>query len=282
MAVNTVLVALIAYVATELVLQYLSPQEEREPAIETPIGPTQIPTKPGRAKMYRQISDWHLFGEAVNTPQALKAPVNAPETKLNLTLRGIVSSDIPDASLAIIQNNDQKTEQHFLVGASVFGLATLEKIHVDRVILQRNGRYETLRLPEERLALPASRSADHHQTRRPRTAQEHVQFMKDQMKDIHKMTLEEMRNPWQYLYLEPAMENGRIVGLKLTAEEEREFLNEHGLELGDIITSINGNRLDGGGGVAKAMRAFTGDGTLEMTVHRSGKTVSVHVSREDQ
>ena len=104
--------------------------------------------------------------------------------------------------------------------------------------------------------------------------------MKQEMKKIHKMTLDEMRNPWQYVYFEPAMVDGKIKGLKFTAEEEKEFLARHGLALGDIITSVNGHRLDGGAGLAKAMNILSDGGKLELVVDRHGLTKSFTIETD--
>ncbi|HHH43711.1 MAG TPA: hypothetical protein ENK49_06200 [Gammaproteobacteria bacterium] len=225
----------------------------------------------------QQIAALHLFGKA-GTPdrKTPRVPVNAPDTKLALTLRGIYATGDRHQGLAIIQNRKKK-ENYFARGDSVFGLATLEEIHADRVILLRNRRYETLRLPEKWFAVHSAGKVNKRIHKRM-SPEEYVESMRGEMKKIHKMTLREMNNPWQYLYFEPEIVNGRMTGLKLTAEEEREFLARNGLEPGDIITSVNGIQINGGGGMARALNALSDrddEDPLELTVMRKGKSQSI-------
>ena len=82
--------------------------------------------------------------------------IDAPETTLSLTLKGILAIEADGKGSVIISSNrgEDKTYQ---VGQSIEGAdgATLHSVYADRVLLDRNGRLETLRLPKE---LPASGS----------------------------------------------------------------------------------------------------------------------------
>ena len=236
----------------------------------------QLPsTDPG------EIARWHLFGRMSAKQAAPKQKkIIAPDTPLKLVLRGVAAENNRHGGLAIIQKPNRE-EKYFKVGDNVFGQASLEEIYTDRVILLRKGRYETLRLPEKRINRNGRKPATSKKTRRTITAEQHVAFMKQEMKKIHKMTLEEMRNPWQYVYFEPAMVDGKIKGLKFTAEEEKEFLAKYGLALGDIITSVNGHRLDGGAGLAKAMNILSDGGKLELVVDRRGLTKTFTIETDD-
>ena len=76
------------------------------------------------------------------------APVDAPETKLKLVLRGVFSSEDQDNARAIIADPRGKEEQ-YSIGDMLPGNAELSEVHADKVILKRSGRYETLRLPTD-------------------------------------------------------------------------------------------------------------------------------------
>ncbi len=273
---NVLLSAWIALLIADLLWPLIAagpvaPPPENVPAPETK--PAVEVSAPGE----QRLAALHLFGEAgapdKNTP---RVPVDAPDTRLALTLRGIYATGDKHQGLAIIQNR-KKEENYFARGDSVFGLATLEEIHADHVILLRNGRYETLRLPEEWFAVHSAGGVNKRIHKRM-SPEEYVKSMRGEMKKIHKMTLREMQNPWQYLYFEPEIVNGSMTGLKLSAEEEREFLARHGLEPGDIITSVNGIQINGGGGMARALNALSDrddEDPLELTVMRKGKSRSI-------
>jgi len=266
-----------------LISDFLWPFIAGNPVPPVPENIPVIKVKPATKKNVtssRQIAAWHLFGKTeIPGGKTKPVPANAPDTKLVLTLRGIYATVDKHQGLAIIQNQN-KEEKYFAYRDSVFGLATLVEIYVNRVILLRNGRYETLRLPKTRLAIH-SKKPPNKGIRKRISPEEYVNSMRGEMKKIHKMTLREMKNPWQYLYLEPEMTNGSMTGLKLTAEEEREFLARNGLELGDVITSINGIQINGGGGMARALNALSDrddEDRLELTVMRKGHSKSIIIN----
>ncbi len=272
---NTALILVIAWLAARLTWQLLPAPVPREAL--PPAGAAGTP-RPQRAADGRELADLHLFGAAKPAEAAHPAVVrDAPITRLNLTLRGLLATDDPKNALAIIQNA-KKEERHFATGDTVFGLATLEVIRADHVILLHNGRYETLRLPRELVAV----AAPERRTRDVRLGKnrERVERMQALVREYHKKKLDNVRNPWQVIQWKPVMEDGRIVGMQLVAEEEREFLERHGLKLGDIVTSINGHEMDGGEGLVKALEAITEEENLVFGVRSGDRQKQVHVRVE--
>jgi general secretion pathway protein C len=273
LAVNAALLAVLAYFSTQLAQSLLTGRHEQLLPAALPEARVTAPTR--QAIDTGEMASWHLFGE-VDTPRPQRsALLSGPETSLNLNLRGIVNSDDSGAQLAIIQDNDALTEWYFAIGETVFGLARLEEIYTDRVIISREGRYETLRLPEERLAGMAVEPASVLGKRI--SSEAYVSFMAAQMRDIHRKMLESERNPWRYVYYEPVISGSRITGLRLAAEEETEFLARYGLQLGDVITSINGQALDAGGGLLKALDLVSDVEELRFVIERNGTEQTIKV-----
>lgn len=92
------------------------------------------------------IAGWHLFGQAVATNKVV--PTNAPETTLRLTLKGVIAStETPSAIIAAANGQ----EREYSPGDSLPGGAKLREVYADRVILERQGRYETLSLQRQEL-----------------------------------------------------------------------------------------------------------------------------------
>ena len=271
---NVLLVLTIAWLAAQLTWQMIPAPAQMGAAEMHSLVPVQQPVSP--THFDRDIAELHLFGTASQSAASKPAPVrNAPATRLNLTLRGLLATGDPKTSLAIIQN-PKKDERHFSIGDSVFGLATLEEIHTDRVILLHNGRYETLHLPENRIALKSS-AARNPEGQRLGKNRDRVMRMTSLVKQYNKVKLDNVRNPWQLIQWEPVMKDGKIVGMKLSAEEEKEFLSRHGLNLGDVVTSINGNTLDGGKGLVKALDAIAEQENLVFGIQRGGKQKQIHI-----
>lgn len=280
--INILLILPLAFGFSKLSGYFLAPPDSAYQARAPRVMAIPAAQQMTRSVHPQQIARLHLFGKPNVRKKPVK-PVVAPvqETRLNLTLRGIAAENDKHDGLAIIQQPN-KQEKHFKVGDTVFGLATIKEIYADHIVLLRNGKYETLRLPEQRIAQKFSKPVLQARNRHMPTPEEHVAFMRQEMKKIHKMTLSEMRNPWQYIYFEPAMENGRITGLKLANEDEKEFFARYGLELGDVITSVNGNPLNRGGGVAKAMNILSDGGRFELVINRKGAKKTFTIDSDDE
>tara|TARA_S200000501_G_scaffold258445_2_gene242187 strand:- start:6103 stop:6699 length:597 start_codon:yes stop_codon:yes gene_type:complete len=87
------------------------------------------------------INGRHFFGQADEEPQVIIEAL--PETKLNLTLAGLFTSPNQKDTGAIIID-ERKQSQYFSIGQELPGGVTLQSVHKDRVVINRNGIYETL------------------------------------------------------------------------------------------------------------------------------------------
>ena len=96
-----------------------------------------------------QIPGWHLFGDKAQQPKVVKKKevINAPTTPLALTLQGtFLSRSKTGGSWAIISSSDNE-QAMYQVGDEIPGGATLFAVEPFQVILERNGRHESLPLP---------------------------------------------------------------------------------------------------------------------------------------
>ncbi len=87
------------------------------------------------------VTDGNLFGDS--TPRVVTA---APQTTLNLTLKGILSANSPTMARAIIQSGTDASKL-YSVGDNIRGSgANVEEIKADEVLLNRSGAIESLKL----------------------------------------------------------------------------------------------------------------------------------------
>lgn len=95
-----------------------------------------------------QIPGWHLFGDKAQQPKAPpKEVISAPTTPLALTLQGtFLGKSKTEGSWAIISSSDNE-QTMYQVGDEIPGGATLYAVEPFQVILERNGRHESLPLP---------------------------------------------------------------------------------------------------------------------------------------
>ena len=220
----------------------------------------------------QEIAGWHIFGVAGEEKQvAQPATVDAPDTSLKLTLSGVFASDDPAEARAIIGDPRGK-EEHYSVGDPLPGNAKLTEIHPDRIILERNGRYETLRLPRDLTPAGGGTAA------RGRPQSGGAGNPAATAAAFTRYRNEIRQNPstfLNYVRATPARQDGKFIGFRLQAGRERGALKELGLQAGDIVTSINGVQIDSPAKGMKAMQALGEGDNVSVTLLRGGKETSL-------
>jgi len=218
----------------------------------------------------QQIAAWHIFGVAGEEQKVVQAAVEAPDTSLKLTLRGVFASDDPGEARAII-GDPRGQEEHYSVGDPLPGNAKLTEIYPDRIILERNGRYETLRLPRELTSAPG----DGGGVNQPRVENA---GNTGKAAAFARYRNEVKRNPssfLNYVRATPARQDGKFIGFRLQAGRERGALKELGLQPGDIVTSINGVQIDSPARGMQAMQALGEGENIKVTLLRGGQETSL-------
>ncbi len=272
-----VAVVLLARSAAELTWRLVPTPEV---SAGTPVQKLQPASQSAAARPGTRIAEMHLFGEVKQvTAKAEPAPVTAPETRLNLTLRGVIASDNPKKARAIITDGN-RLEKFYRPGDEVTGGAQLETIHPDRVILQRGGRFETLSLPKDRLpeserAVPASapqgapESAEDTSREAPDTLLGYRETLKENPQAIN-----ELLNP------APAYENGKLVGFRLRPTKNRHLLRRNGILRNDIVTSVNGIPLNDPSNSFQVLQQLTSSDAIQLTILRNGTEQNIALQLE--
>jgi general secretion pathway protein C len=270
LVINVLLVVWIASQLAGLTWSFIAPADEAAPAgTVTVASPVQ---RNEELELIRQIPGWHLMGVVSQPVAPVKtvAPIEAPDTRLKLVLKGAFSSDDPEHARAIIADPRGKEDQ-YAIGDTVPGNAELSEVRPDRVILQRNGRYETLRLPQDQQqnrqgttvsALSSSlRSAGRQQ---PGPAQR-----------LQNITQRVRQNPASlYEVVRPVPkqdEEGNIIGYILQPGRDRELFDQLGLQAGDVVVQINDLKLDNAASSAQALKSVQNGQEVSMTVLRDGQ-----------
>ncbi len=216
------------------------------------------------ARDYSGLVAAHLFGEpSAEAAPALADVVDAPETRLNLELRAAVAANDPKLAHAIIADGSGKEQVYFLRDP-IPGGAVLQQVLPDRVILNRGGVLEALRLPRE-FSAPPPRQARNRAgggSLRP-TVQQLVQQNTNRFTDIVRP--------------QPFMPNGQLRGYRIYPGRNRQQFAALGLRPGDLVTEINGMALNN---PAQGMEIFRSLGTatqLTLTLERNGQTEVVNL-----
>jgi general secretion pathway protein C len=248
------------------------------PAPQATAGPTQIRSTQGATPAPQrdhagEIVKRHLFGVApAATAPRVEAPVaEAPDTQLNLELRGVLAYN-PEASALAIISEGRSNEKVYAIGDQLPGSATLEEVLADHVILKRNGRLEKLRLPEESTPIAVATAA----------------ASRGGQADISQLTPGQLRDnivkdPMLFarkVRTIPHKENGKLVGYKLRARDYEGVLAQYGLQPNDVVTEVNGTALNNPKTSLRALRSLATATEINATVLRDGVEMPIFVSLE--
>jgi general secretion pathway protein C len=176
----------------------------------------------------------HLFGEAhVGATPVVEAVVDAPDTTLSLTLTGILFAGEVAGQAIISANRGQ--EKTYAIGQAVENAdgATLHSVYADRVLLNRSGRLETLRLPKE-LTAAVGRAAS--PLLPPAVEQPSGSLRQVISQNATRLT--------DIVRLAPHVQEGQVVGFRVNPGRDRAAFEALGLQPGDVVTDINGTVLD--------------------------------------
>lgn len=182
------------------------------------------------------LTNWHPFGEASEQAAPVATEViDAPETTLSLTLKGILAKEEDTSGGAIISSN-RGEDKAYQVGQGIDGAdgATLHSVYADRVLLNRSGRLETLRLPKELAASsqPMGMPSPLPQASAPASG------------SLREVISENATKLTDIVRLAPHVQEGQVVGFRVNPGRDRDTFEALGLRAGDVVTDINGTVLD--------------------------------------
>ncbi len=267
--VVALLVALIAIQLARLTWLVLTPAANPD---ALPAVPATVPAPSGATAAgidAQRIVEAALFGRVTDDPQPVveqPQPLEVPETRLNLQLRGVVADDDPERGVAIIADNRGR-DQVYRVGAQLPGGVRLHAVHADQVVLNRAGTLERLMLPRE---FPAGGAAAARQTAaRPGGI---VRSQRSATSSVREVISDNAARITEILRVQPYLEGGSMRGYRVYPGRNRQQFSALGLQPGDLVVEINGQPLSD---PSRGLEIFAelGDATsVSLTLERDGVT----------
>lgn len=262
--------------------------------VTTPLAPSSYSSQVtgGNNQSVDSIIGQFLFGKVnvtknTNTAPQAKVINNAPETRLSINLTGIVAVSNDDkAGMAIIES--QGRQASYLVEDVIQGTrAKVSQILPDRVILDVSGRFETLMLdgldftktvsmpvlaardePEMGPLAPSSQSEEQIDA----TANLEV---KEALIETREELLEEPGKLFDYIRVAQAMNDGELIGYRLSPGKEPELFKQMGLQNNDLAVAINGYQLTDLKQAMAAMNELRNSTDATITIERDGEQIDV-------
>ena len=247
-----------------------TPTVSRAPVISSPSGQNGV--------NIAKIQQLNLFGNAAAKPAEPVAEVtDAPETRLNLTLTGVVASSEQEAGTAIIENRGSQAV--YGLGEKIEGTnATLQKVYKDRVIIKNGVRNETLML--DGIDYDEANRRREMQARNrpePEELEEDTVELSDEALEATAALRERPANFTDFISISPKTEEGQLIGYQVSPGKEPELFKSAGLQAGDVITQINGLDLTDLQQSQEALSELRNAQTIELTIIRDGSLTTLYL-----
>ncbi|WP_026331553.1 type II secretion system protein GspC [Thioalkalivibrio sp. ALMg3] len=243
--------------------------DSAEPATASRSGPSPAADAPPRSGFTRS-AEFSPFGSPRQAaPQAIE---DAPDTRLSLELLGILATGQGNGS-AIISAGRANVELYHVGDTIGNQLATLHQVHADRVILEREGRLETLRLPRgDELRVDSGRS-DTDQ-RSSQTAGSPAPITANISRS---RWLDDPQRAMNSLRAQPVLRDGALLGIRVTPTRNQREFERAGLQEGDIITSVQGQQIRDIDDPEQILAGLGNADRVNITIERDGQTLPLTI-----
>jgi len=262
--VATALVVAIAWQLARIIWMLMPGSSTGDLIIAPPVQISRAANAGANAADVQSIANAHIFGEASAEDAVIVAPQesheNLAETRLSLELKGTLASPDEATSIAIIADAS-KEEKIYSIKDTVAPGATLHAVYADRVVLNRAGNLEVLKLPKEfpqgtvrtrRSATTVSRAASN-----PQSIQNVVTQNVTKLADVIRPT--------------PYYVSGQMQGYRVYPGRDRKQFAALGLRPGDLIKDIDGAALTNPQQATQIFQSLGDKEQVSVTVERNGQ-----------
>ncbi len=226
-----------------------------------------------------ELLNSHIFGhfraeKKVEQPKIVEIK-DAPKTRLNLMVSGVVASSNPSLSLAVIANRGKQNT--YGIDEIIDGTqAAVKAISVDRIIISNNGRDETLMLEGVEYT---KLSTDRNVTGSSGTVlgNNSSNSNQEQLNDLRKEISKNPQLVLKYIRFSQISNNGKIEGYRINPGRNRKLFDAVGLKPGDIATHLNGNDLTDPTAMSKLWKNMSEMTELNLTVQRNGQVYDIFI-----
>jgi len=281
--ISLLMVILVAKSASNLTWIIFAPAEQGNAAGMTRQSVSQAPVEGTQVRL-RTVADLHLLGVASKAPIISDAPIEATETKLKLTLRGVFAATDPLHAMAIIADA-RGDEKVYKKSETIFSGVTLYEIYPDKVILERGGSFETLSLPREELEGSSSQPAMvSTRTARPTTRKTQAGVARTRtvkagkrLEQLKEKLTTEPAEFWKEVRIEPVQdENNQIKGYSFN-HNDQQVMTALGLRPGDVIVEVNGNPVSDPSVLSSLITDLGSQQSISLGIERNGQREDLNI-----
>ena len=274
--INFVLIIACAQLLSEIIWMLLDESNTETMAVITPAGSVtnnHSNAKQSQQQAFRNLSSAHLFGIA-KTKTTISTD-KAPETKLNLVLKGVLAAGTSSIASAIIARGSSGKEEIYGINDKIPGGITLKEIHPEHIILERQGQLETLRMLKSKGS--DERASGKNKWSSTSTTSSISTASSQKLKTIRNDIIKNPTSFRKYALPVVVRENGKQIGYRLQAQQNSDLLTQAGIKPSDVITSINGIKLNDMKNSIGALNALRSANNVNITVKRNGAEIPLNI-----
>lgn len=252
---------------------------------------SSVSSAPKKEVSVQAIKSLNLFGVfSQNKVEKVEEVVieDAPETRLKLTLTGVVASNDKATAGAIIESSGR--QETYSVGENIKGTrAVLENVFNDRVILKVSGRLETLMfeglvfdknvkpvISSSSRAKPQSRKISREKLTSPNVVdQRNNKALTKVTKSLQQELNTDPGKITDYLKISPKRNNGKISGYRIMPGKDPTFFQNAGLKPGDVAIQMNGFDLTAPREAAQALKSLKEQREVSLLLDRNGDMTEI-------
>ncbi|ENM5790094.1 type II secretion system protein GspC [Vibrio mimicus] len=216
-----------------------------------------------------------VFTEPKEAPIEQPVVVDAPKTRLNLVLSGVVASNDLQKSLAVIANRG--VQATYGLNEVIEGTqAKLKAVMPDRVIISNSGRDETLMLEGLDYTSPTASSTPSSQLPRTNQLSQTPQF-EDKLDAVREAIARNPQEIFQYVRLSQVKRDDKVLGYRVSPGKDPVLFESIGLQDGDIAVALNGMDLTDPNVMNTVFQSMNEMTEMSLTVERDGQQHDVYI-----
>jgi len=266
---SVLLIIVIAWTLAEITWLFF-PEDELERSTQFSAKPVKNDNQ--QQQKFRRLAASSLFGTSV-APVA-QMTKKAPVTKLNLTLKGVLAANPQTLASCIISQGKSGKEEIYGIGDKLKGGVTIKAIHPDHVVLERRGRAEILKLQQQ----SGLRSGAISRTKKQNNLRSISNLSPAQaLAEIRRNILKSPASFGDYALPILIKEKGKQIGYRLQPQSKGKLLADLGLQPNDVITEINGIKLDKPQNGLAALRKLSSAKTVILMIKRDGGSIPLSI-----
>lgn len=207
----------------------------------------------------------------------------APETRLPLQLRGVVAATDAGLGQAVIEHRNEQALYRVGDELPVAGRVRVAKVLFDRVVLDNGGRYELLPLFEKTdpVGLPRPSGVTAAASPAPSTIREQSVSVSTEAAELAARYRAQLYEDPQALVdvvtVSAVRQGSTLVGYRVSPGRDRRAFEALGFQPGDLITAVNGMRLDDPANAVRLYQAMRSATQAVFELQRGGTALTLTV-----